>query len=108
MMRMAIFAVSLLLSIKAFSWDGQAVGRISAIDVTAANNFGFRVMMQGDPAFCSSGSTLVKWAYLNKTNDNYQLYTSALMAAMLANKQVSVHSTYINGYCEIGYVSVVN
>lgn len=49
-----------------------------------------------------------RWAYVSKSNDNYNVYVSALLTAKIAGAQVTVYSTRDagTGYCRIGYVRI--
>jgi hypothetical protein len=105
-----IFAILILIVTQnAIGWDGHRMGKLTSIDVTGAQNFGFRISLEGNPTLCSLGSTQqASWAYINKSNDNYQAYIGLLTAAMFAGKSVDVYSNFVNGACEIGYISVQN
>ena len=83
------------------AWDGIKPGKITGIDVTNAQNFGFRIYMDGTP-MCG---TTEAWAYLNKDWDNYDAMVSLLTSAYLSGKNVVVHTTKSGVYCQIGYVA---
>lgn len=99
-----IFAILILIVTQnAIGWDGHRMGKLTSIDVTGAQNFGFRISLEGNPTLCSLGSTQqASWAYINKS------YIGLLTAAMFAGKSVDVYSNFVNGACEIGYISVQN
>lgn len=101
----------LLLSVAFFSaslhanWHGANSGIIHSIDVTQANNYGIRVTLEGGAKLCGNANS---FAYLNKSDDNYQAYLSVLLAAKFAKSVVVIYANRdANGYCQIGYISVV-
>lgn len=110
-MRKLIFILfALSASIANAAWDnGQAMksGIIESIDVTGANNYAFRVVLEGAPAMCNGGD---KWAFINESDSNYQVYVSVLLAAMAAGYKVTIYSNTVSGTprCRIGYVKVQN
>lgn len=83
-------------------WDGSVTGKITALDVTNAENFGFRIFIGGQQ-MCAGGGN---FAFINKSNDNYNAYLSVLMLAKATDKTVVVFSKLVAGQCEVGYVSV--
>ena len=84
------------------AWDGTPIGTISRIDVTAGDNYGFRVYLEGSPPICN-GQT---WAYLSSTDSNYNAYLAALLAARASNLSVELCVTQdATGYCHIGYIA---
>lgn len=108
-MKYIFTALLSIVALNTHAWDGNRNGKISVIDVTGAQNYGFRLLLEGNPILCSlSSSQQATWAYLNKSNDNYQAYVGLLTAAMFAGKSVSIYSNFVNGACEIGYISVQN
>ena len=84
----------------ALAWDGIKTGKITGIDVTGGQNFGFRVYLDGTP-MC--GTTEV-WAFANKDFDNYDALVSVITSAYLAGKTVTVLTNQDGVYCRIGYV----
>lgn len=102
-----LFIISLLASLSASAWDGWETGVINSVEVTAAENYGFRIGFKGGPAMCGSGSP--NWAYVNKSNDNYQTYVATLLAVALSGKRVIVYTNKnpSNGQCQIGHISVL-
>lgn len=98
----AIVTLLLLCSAPAFAWDGVKGGKITGLDVTNAQNFGFRVYMDGTP-MCG---TTESWAYINKDWDNYQAMVSLLTSAYLAGKTVTIYTNKVGQNCEIGYVAM--
>ena len=98
-------AIMALIPSLAFSWDGVNSGKINTIEVTAGENFGFRISLVGGAALCG---TEHRWAYINQSASNYQTYVAVLLAAKMAEKSVSVFTVKrgANGYCEIGHISV--
>ena len=92
-----------LLTQPAFAWDGAVSGKIAALDTTGGSNFGFRIYFTAGQVMCAGGPT---WAYLNDTDSNYKVYVAQLMMAKLASNQLTVYTTNVGGYCQIGYISV--
>ena len=107
MKRLYIFWALFLVQLSAYaSWDGTVAGKISTIDVVPINgeNFGFRVSLVGNQALCGNSNA---WAYINKSDDNYQTAVSVLLAAKMSEKEVVLYSNQAtNNYCHIGYVSL--
>lgn len=91
----------ILCSTPSVAWDGVKSGKISGLDVTQAQNYGFRVYMDGTP-MCG---TTESWAYINKDWDNYQAMVSLLTSAYLSGKTVAIYTNKVGSYCEIGYAS---
>jgi hypothetical protein len=86
------------------AWDGIVSGaRVTAIDVTSAENFGFRVYLP--PEVCGSGTP--NWAYVTEGDSNYQAYVQALLQAKAMGLLITVYSNRDGrGFCHIGYLSV--
>ncbi|MEY4589099.1 MAG: hypothetical protein RL497_1175 [Pseudomonadota bacterium] len=107
MRQIVIFFSILLTSFSALAWDGWEAGVINSIEVTGAENYGFRIAFKGGPAMCGSGSP--NWAYINKSNDNYQTYVSTLLAVALSAKRVIVYTIKnpADGQCQVGHISVL-
>ena len=105
LLRRALLALPLycafMLSSPANAWDGIKAGKVSGLDVTDGQNFGFRIYMDGTP-MCG---TTEAWAYANRNWDNYDALVSLLTSAYLTGKQVVVHTTKNGPYCEIHYVA---
>nr|WP_297531524.1 hypothetical protein [uncultured Roseateles sp.] len=93
---------ALALSANAQPWDGSAVGKVKTLDVTASENFGFRVYLEGQ-AMCTGGPS---WAYVNGSDPSYKSYMSLLMLARAMDKTVLIYSQRTGDYCKIGYVSM--
>ncbi len=91
----------------ALAWDGSTTAKIYQIDVAVAENYGFRVMLEGLPALCGNSHS---WAYLNKSSSNYETFVSVLLSARMAQKTVTLHTTKEtisgNEYCHIGYITL--
>jgi hypothetical protein len=100
--RITILAASCMLtsSLQAQGWAGQKTGKITGIDLTEGENFGFRLYMDGT-SMC--GTTEV-WAFMNKSWDNYQATAALLTSAYLTQKNVTVLTYRDGNYCRIGYV----
>lgn len=105
----SLFVFSLL-SINAFAgWDGTAVGLVKQIDVTDAENLGFRVYLKN----ASSGDAVTQcgthtMAFLNKSSSNYQTYVSVLLAAKMSQTSVIIYTRTDpgHGHCHIGYIGL--
>ena len=107
-MKKIILALGILISSTAnAAWDGATSGKISVIDVTSGNNYGFRITLAGAPKLCGNDHA---WAYINESDSNYNVYVSVLLAAKAANYNVTVYTnrkdSAANGYCRIGYIAV--
>jgi hypothetical protein len=87
----------------AYAWDGAVSGTVAAVEITAANNFGFRLFISGVANMCGTGSN---WAYLNEVDSNYKIYVATILAAKAQGSSMTVYTTLENGYCHIGYISV--
>src|SRR5690348_643084 len=94
--RKARMASSLLLSLlaftPAFAWDGVSSGTIAKFDVTAGNNYGFRVYINGITSMCGNSNN---WAYLNEGDSNYKTYVGLLMLAKSQGSQVTIFTTQV-------------
>ncbi len=104
-MRIIILCFFSALSLNAFAaWGGSNRGEISLIEVTAEHNFGYRVHLKGSPQLCGNTNT---FAYLNKSDSNYDTYVSVLTAAKFAKTEVTIYTNSdSNGYCKIGHVFI--
>ncbi len=86
------------------AWDGSTQGKIDTIEVTHESNYAFRVILEGGPTLCNSTRT---FAYLNKSDSNYETYVSLLTAAKFAKTSVTIFANQTaNGYCKIGHIYV--
>lgn len=96
-------AASIILSCStaSFAWDGAKGGNISGVEVTNAQNYGFRVYMDGT-SMCGTAAT---WAYINKNWDNYEAMVSLLTSAYISGKTVAIYTTRVGEYCEIGHAA---
>jgi hypothetical protein len=100
---LAGLAVAFVLNpLHAQPWDGSASGKVRTLDVTASENFGFRVYLEGQ-AMCTGGPS---WAYVNGSDPSYKSYVSLLMMARAMDKPVLIYSQRTGDYCKIGYVSM--
>lgn len=97
----------LVVTYSASAWDGIIVGKIASIDVTAGNNYGFRVSLEGSPAICGNAHT---WAFLNETDSNYQTFVSVLLTAKVSKQNITLYTNRAGadsaGYCHIGYIQI--
>lgn len=90
------------------AWDGTVNGKIKQIDVETKNgdNAGLRVTLENNPSLCGNQYT---WAYINKSDGNYQAAVSVLLAAKMAGTSVTLYANKNagwNDYCHIGYISI--
>src|ERR1043165_8456819 len=98
-----LLLLSIFGSIPAFAWDGIVSGTVLGFDVTAGNNFGFRVYLNGVTSMCGNS---INWAYLNEGDSNYKSYVAAVMMAKAQGSSVFIYTTQVNGYCQIGHLGV--
>ncbi len=85
------------------AWDGDITGVLTQIDVTDGALSGFRIYLP--VAMCGNANN---WAYLNTADSNYNGYAAALLMAKAQALTVRVFSNRdANGYCHIGYISIV-
>ncbi len=88
----------------AASWDGATRGEIIAIEVTAESNYAFRVWLKGSSGLCGNDN---KWAYLNKSDSNYETYVTLLTAAKFSKTEVTIYANQsTNNYCKIGHATI--
>jgi hypothetical protein len=107
MRKRGIFAIAamhvlLMAAPSAFAWDGAVTGKIISTDVAPGSNYGFRVTLAGTPQMCSNGQT---WAFLNEGDSNYKTFVAVLLLAKSQGAQVTVYSTQVGGFCQIGYIA---
>ncbi|GEM77540.1 hypothetical protein [Vibrio sagamiensis] len=106
-MRYLLLTCVLLCSYAANAWHGDVRGNISNIHVTNGENFGFRVILEGNKPLCGNEHT---WAYLNESDSNYETYVSVLLAARLADRPVTIYSNWETKsgkkHCHIGYIAL--
>jgi len=106
-MRISLLAIPFFLFFAppAFAWDGGAAGKITLLDATNAENYGFRVQVAGSAAgLCGAGTP--SWPYVNKSFDNYDVFVSLLTSAFLAGKSVMIYLDNIGGFCRIGHIQI--
>ena len=103
-MKYLLLVLTTLLSLNSFSWDGVDKDRIGSIQVTAAENAGFRVGFESGKVFCDTHT----WAYLNKSDSNYETYVSVLLAAKMSGQEVTVYTMKNgnHGFCNIGHIEL--
>ena len=90
--------------LSAQAWDGTYVGTVSQVDVTDSGNFGLRVYLSSGVTMCGTSNY---WAYLNSTDSNYNTYVAAIVMAKATGAQLTLFTTQVNGYCHIGYLTLV-
>lgn len=91
----------LSLAPNSYAWDGTVTGYINTIDVTDAENQGFRITFTQGEKFCGTST----WAFINKSDSNYETYVSVLLAAKLSSKLLTIYTTkQSSGFCKIGYM----
>lgn len=89
-----------LVSTPAMAWDGVTTGKIGGVDVvTDGQNYGYRIYMDGKP-MCGTSEA---WAYVNRSDNNYDAMVSLLTASYLNGKIVTVYTNKNGPYCAIGY-----
>jgi hypothetical protein len=94
---------ALILSSPSYAWDGAVSGKIIEVHVTAGENYDFRIYLDSG-AMCGN---VHAWAYVNKSNPNYEAYVSTITYAFASGRNVTVYSNRdTNGYCKIEYVAV--
>ncbi|MBW3532996.1 MULTISPECIES: hypothetical protein [Shewanella] len=102
--RFLVFSLTLL-PFSTIAWDGMVYGKVKAIHVTGHNNYDFRIELEDSPKLCGNEH---QWAYVNQSDSNYQTYSSVLIAANLAGKNITIYTNQEkvsgNNYCHIGYV----
>lgn len=122
-MILTVLIFSFTLSLPAFSiggtnpnWDGFVSCNITRIDVTGANNYGFRVHTDAADLLNDTDTTHtpVKWAYINESDSNYKTYVAMLSLAFTMGYRVvlytkeKVHNADKNSYfAHIRYVAIV-
>jgi hypothetical protein len=83
------------------AWDGTVTGYSNTSDVTDADNHGFRITFTKREKFCGTSS----WAFINKSDSNYETYVSVLLAAKMSGKVITVYTTQQSSvFCKIGYI----
>ena len=108
-MKCKFFLILMLavLPLGAKAWDGKTSGTIQSIDVTAGENFGFRLVLKNSPTLCGNSNT---WAYINESDSNSKTLISVLLAAKLAEKPVTIftfrETASGKGYCHILYITL--
>lgn len=75
----------------AYAWDGAKSGKITGLDVTDGQNYGFRVYLDGSP-MCGTSEG---WAYMNRDWDNYDAMAALLTSAYLGGKDVTIYTTKV-------------
>lgn len=96
-----VYLSFLMMAPSSYAWDGTVTGYINTIDVADAENQGFRITFTQGEKFC--GTTT--WAFINKSDSNYETYVSVLLAAKISGKLLTVYTTMqSSGFCKIGYV----
>ena len=109
-MNKLLIILMLAVSASALSWDGHPSGKISSLQVTGDHNMGFRVSMND-----LNGNVLKlcgdnhNFAYLKRSDSNFDVYVSLLMAAKFSQANVTIYSNYdetSTNYCRIGHVTV--
>ena len=109
-MKHLLIILSLVTSFSSYAtWSGVTNGIIKNVDVTSAENYGFRIALEDHPKLCGNEHT---WAYLNKSDSNYETYVAVILAAHMSQKPIIIYTrrknSEPNGYCHIGYVTLFN
>lgn len=101
-----LFLLSAFYSHSVFAWDGIKQGKVHQVHVTSAENYGFRITLTSKDALCGNQHT---WAYLNKSDSNYETYVSTLLSAKHTSSDVILYTNQdgsSNNYCKIGYIII--
>jgi hypothetical protein len=103
-----IAGAAAFLSQSAYSADPWSTvqGKISTIEVTEGQNYGFRVYLAGAPIVCNS----YNWGYVNENDTNYKTYVAALLTAKAQQSNVTLYTSKdaTTGYCHLAYISISN
>jgi hypothetical protein len=97
-------ALGVLMHGPALAWDGAHTGRVHIVELTDAENFGFRVYFDPGGPMCGAGSA--HWGYINKSWSNYEAMVSVLLTARADKSNVTALFIRSGEYCRIGYVTV--
>lgn len=105
---LALLVLTLLSTSALAAWDGTTTGTIDRIEVTGGENYGFRVLLTGNPKLCGNDH---HWAYLNESDSNYETYVSVLLSAKVSGTEVQLlthkESNSGNEFCHIGYIRML-
>ncbi len=86
----------------AAAWDGVHTGKVSAVEVTAAGNFAFRVYFVDTTAKCGTGTN--SWGYVEKSFSNYDALVSLFFNARAENTSVTVYMVREGYFCRMDFV----
>lgn len=95
--------ISSMYSPVALAWDGAVAGKIVGVEVASGQNFGFRVSLGGVSSMCAGGPS---WAYLNEADSNYKTFVAVLLLAKVQDSNLTIYTTRVGSYCQIGYITV--
>ena len=103
--RLLVLIAGLSYMMSAQCWDGAQTGTVTQMDVTDGENFGIRVYLSSGVPMCTGSQNY--WGYLNSTDSNYNTYVAAIMTAKATGGRLTIYLTNVNGFCHIGYVTLV-
>jgi len=110
---LALITAGLLsLSVSAQAWNGSVIGTISEIDGLAAaggatnGNLDVRVYINGVSTMCTGSSA--NFGYVNISDVGYKTILAQLLMAQATNKTVHIYTNLVNGYCQIGFLSILS
>ncbi len=80
----------------------QYSGNITSVVNSSATNYAFRIYLSNDLVSCSA-----HFAYMNVSDDNYQVKSSTLLAAFYTGKSIIITTDVDgSGFCRITDLSV--
>ncbi len=93
------------LSTSAFGqWAGTENGEIGLTEVAHEEPWSFRVHLAGLPALCGNAN---KWAYIKKSDPNYDVFVSALLAVKFSKGTATLYTTVDSGgRCYLSHLSI--
>lgn len=111
MKRLFLTILLAIASFHAHAWDGVVSGKIVRMEsvggAAASANFDLRVYLSSATPPCPGNSTVpVYWSYINANDYNYKGIMSMLLMAHAMDKEVTIHSNIVGGFCQIAWVIV--
>lgn len=90
----------------AIAWDGTNRAKVSKLDIAPGGDpRTVRVYLEGSLKLCGNDFT---WAYIGENTAGYDAVVSALLAARVSQKPITIYANQNpddHNYCYIGYVS---
>lgn len=101
----------MLASLNAHAWDGVASGKIVRMEsvggAAGSENFDLRIYLSSNTPPCPGNlPSPAYWSYINTKDYNYKGVMAMLLMANAMNKDVTIYSNIVAGYCQIGWVIV--